>query len=74
VFLRQTTLSALVIPTRSSRLASLFVLDAGPAAAGVGIMRACLELQKLEKLESRMDKIAGRLANDGTEPDRTGPA
>ena len=27
---------------------------------GLGIMRACLETQKLEQLESRMDEIADR--------------
>jgi hypothetical protein len=29
---------------------------------GLGIMRACLETQKLEQLEARMDEIAGRIA------------
>src|SRR5262249_29726396 len=29
---------------------------------GLGIMRACLETQKLEQLESRMDEIADRVA------------
>jgi hypothetical protein len=28
---------------------------------GLGIMRACLETQKLEQLEARMDKIADRV-------------
>jgi hypothetical protein len=28
---------------------------------GLGIMRACLETQKLEQLEARMDEIAGRV-------------
>jgi glutamate synthase domain-containing protein 2 len=41
---------------------------------GLGIMRACLETQKLEQLESRMDEIADRVARDRTRPahDRTG--
>ena len=40
---------------------------------GLGIMRACLETQKLEQLESRMDEIAERVARDRTRPahDRT---
>jgi hypothetical protein len=29
---------------------------------GLGIMRACLETQKLEQLEARMDEIADRVA------------
>jgi hypothetical protein len=33
---------------------------------GLGIMRACLETQKLEQLEARMDEIADRVARDGT--------
>jgi hypothetical protein len=33
---------------------------------GLGIMRACLETQKLEQLEARMDEIAGRVARDRT--------
>src|SRR6516225_4594666 len=33
---------------------------------GLGIMRACLESQKLERLESRMDEIADRVARDRT--------
>jgi hypothetical protein len=33
---------------------------------GLGIMRACLETQKLEQLEARMDEIAGRVAHDRT--------
>jgi hypothetical protein len=33
---------------------------------GVGIMRACLETQKLERLESRMDEIADRVARHRT--------
>ena len=33
---------------------------------GLGIMRACLETQKLEQLEARMDDIAGRVARDRT--------
>jgi len=41
---------------------------------GLGIMRACLETQKLELLESRMDEIAERVARERTRPahDRTG--
>jgi hypothetical protein len=31
-----------------------------------GIMRACLETQKLEQLEARMDEIADRVARDRT--------
>jgi hypothetical protein len=33
---------------------------------GLGIMRACLETQKLEQLESRMDEIADRVAHERT--------
>jgi hypothetical protein len=32
----------------------------------LGIMRACLETQKLEQLEARMDEIANRVARDRT--------
>jgi hypothetical protein len=35
---------------------------------GLGIMRACLETQKLEQLEARMDEIAERVARDRTRP------
>ena len=31
---------------------------------GLGIMRACLETQKLEQLEARMDEIADRVAHE----------
>src|SRR6266567_430442 len=31
---------------------------------GLGIMRPCLETQKLEQLEARMDEIADRVARD----------
>jgi hypothetical protein len=30
---------------------------------GLGIMRACIETQKLEQLESRMDEITNRVAD-----------
>ena len=33
---------------------------------GLGIMRACLETQKLEQLEARMDEIDDRVARDRT--------
>jgi hypothetical protein len=33
---------------------------------GLGIMRACLETQKLEQLEARMAEIADRVARDRT--------
>jgi hypothetical protein len=33
---------------------------------GLGIMRACLETQKLEQLETRMDEITDRVARDRT--------
>src|SRR5215471_16651641 len=33
---------------------------------GLGIMRACLETQKLEQLEARMDEIADRVTRDRT--------
>ena len=33
---------------------------------GLGIMRACLETQKLDQLEARMDEIADRVARDRT--------
>jgi hypothetical protein len=33
---------------------------------GLGIMRACLETQKLEQLEARMDQIADRIAHERT--------
>jgi hypothetical protein len=39
---------------------------------GLGIMRACLETQKLEQLESRMDEITERVARDRTRPARDG--
>jgi hypothetical protein len=35
---------------------------------GPGIMRACLETQKLEQLEARMDEIADRVARDAGVP------
>jgi hypothetical protein len=41
----------------------------GPAIRicnGLGIMRACLETQKLEQVEARMDEIANRVARDRT--------
>ena len=31
---------------------------------GLGIMRGCLETQKLEQLEARMDEIADRVARN----------
>jgi hypothetical protein len=37
---------------------------------GLGIMRACLETQKLEQLQSRMDEIADRVARDKTNATR----
>jgi hypothetical protein len=37
-------------------------------------MRACLETQKLEQLEARMDEIDGRVARDRTNAPRGGPA
>jgi hypothetical protein len=33
---------------------------------GLGIMRACLETQKLEQLEARTDEIADRIAHERT--------
>ena len=40
---------------------------------GLGIMRACLETQKLEQLEARMDEIADRVAHErGAGRERTG--
>jgi hypothetical protein len=38
----------------------------GRICNGLGIMRACLETQKLEQLETRMDEIAGRVAHNRT--------
>jgi hypothetical protein len=38
----------------------------GTPADRAGIMRACLETQKLEQLEARMDEIADRVARDRT--------
>src|SRR5215475_14347849 len=38
----------------------------GRICNGLGIMRACLETQKLEQLEARMDEIAHRVARDRT--------
>jgi hypothetical protein len=35
----------------------------------LGIMRACLETQKLEQLEARMDEIAERVAHKRTSTD-----
>ena len=40
----------------------------------LGIMRACLETQKLEQLESRMDEIADRVAHEGQALRARGPA
>ena len=37
---------------------------------GLGIMRACLENQKLEQLEARMDKITDRVARYKTNAER----
>ena len=34
--------------------------------SGLGIMRACLEGQKLEQLEARMDGVADRVAHERT--------
>jgi hypothetical protein len=46
----------------------------GRICNGLGIMRACLETQKLEQLEARMDEIADRVARDRTNAarERTG--
>jgi hypothetical protein len=41
---------------------------------GLGIMHACLETQKLEHLESRMDEIAERVARDRTCPAHDRPS
>jgi hypothetical protein len=38
----------------------------GRICNGLGIMRACLETQKLEQLKSRMDEIADRVAHKRT--------
>jgi hypothetical protein len=38
----------------------------GRICNGLGIMRACLETQKLEQLEARMDEIADRTAHERT--------
>ena len=38
----------------------------GRICNGLGIMRACLEAQELERLEARMDEIADRVARDRT--------
>jgi hypothetical protein len=38
----------------------------GRICNGLGIMRACLETQKLEQLETRMDEITDRVARDRT--------
>jgi hypothetical protein len=38
---------------------------------GLGIMRACLETQKLEQLEARMDEIAGGVAQRCAARERT---
>jgi hypothetical protein len=38
----------------------------GRICNGLGIMRACLETQKLEQLESRMDEIADRVDRTST--------
>ena len=39
---------------------------------GLGIMRACIETQKLEQLEDRMDEIADRVARARTHAAREG--
>jgi hypothetical protein len=41
----------------------------GRICNGLGIMRACLETQKLEQLKSRMDEIAERVAHKRTSTD-----
>ena len=41
---------------------------------GLGIMRACLETQKLEQLEARMDEIGARVARDRTNAARERPS
>ena len=41
---------------------------------GLGIMRACLETQKLEQLEGRMDEIAHRVAHERTNAARERPS
>ena len=38
----------------------------GRICNGLGIMRACLETQKLEQLEARTDEIADRIAHERT--------
>jgi hypothetical protein len=44
------------------------------AQRGPLIMRACLETQKLEQLEARMDEIADRVARDRTNAARERPS
>jgi hypothetical protein len=41
----------------------------GRICNSLGIMRACLETQKLEQLKSRMDEIAERVAHKRTSTD-----
>jgi hypothetical protein len=43
-----------------------FTAAAACSPPGLGIMRACLETQKLEQLEARMDEIADRVAHERT--------
>jgi hypothetical protein len=57
---------ALGKPIRAMADGSLNSQDGARICNGLGIMRACLEQQKLEKLESRMDEIANRLARNAT--------
>ena len=50
---------------------SLDTQDGARICNGLSIMRSCLELQKLERLESRMDDIAARLAHGAPAQDKT---
>jgi hypothetical protein len=41
-----------------------------PCTKGLGIMRACLETQTLQRIEARMDEIADRAVANATERQR----
>jgi hypothetical protein len=45
---------------------SIDTADGARICHGLGIMRACLETQKLEQLEARMDEVADRVAHERT--------
>jgi hypothetical protein len=59
-------IKALAKTIRAMSNGTIDTADGARICHGLGIMRACLETQKLEQLESRMDEIADRVARDRT--------